>query len=246
MSSLPPTSRNRSTGGRGEDDGRDASTAAQVSRPPDRSKIRTAAQVRAARMIGVSDERVLAAVARVPRASFVADEYVDDADEDRPLAIGHGQTTSQPSLIAAMVACLDIGPDDTVLEVGSGYGYQTALLSLLARHVYSVEIIGDLAIHAQRNLRTFGAANVDVVVGDGSLGLPAFAPYNAIIVCAAFPDIPPPLAEQLAEHGRIVQPIGPGGFEQVMVFEKQDGVLKSLGMVTLASFVRLTGKYGHH
>src|SRR5674476_1198048 len=97
-------------------------------------------------MMRASADRLLAAVARTAWARFFADEYVDDADEDRPLAIGHGQTTSQPSLIAAMVACLDIGPDDTVLEVGSGYGYQTALLSLLARHVYSVEIIGDLAI----------------------------------------------------------------------------------------------------
>jgi protein-L-isoaspartate(D-aspartate) O-methyltransferase len=202
--------------------------------------------VRAARISGVSDERVLAAVARVPRSGFVADEYVDDADQDSPLPIGHGQTTSQPSLIAAMVECLDIGPDDTVLEVGSGYGYQTALLSLLARYVYSVEIIEDLAIHAQRNLEAFGAANVDVVVGDGSLGLPEFAPYNAIIVCAAFPEIPPPLAEQLAERGRIVQPIGPGGFERVVVFEKHEGILESLGMLTPASFVRLMGKYGNH
>jgi protein-L-isoaspartate(D-aspartate) O-methyltransferase len=197
-------------------------------------------------MSGVSDERVLAAVAKVPRSGFVADEYVDDADQDGPLPIGHGQTTSQPSLIAAMVECLDIGPDDTVLEVGSGYGYQTALLSLLARYVYSVEIIEDLAIHAQRNLEAFGAANVDVVFGDGSLGLAEFAPYNAIIVCAAFPEIPPPLAEQLAERGRIVQPIGPGGFERVVVFEKHEGILESLGMLTPASFVRLMGKYGNH
>ena len=202
--------------------------------------------MRAARISGVSDERVLAAVARVPRSGFVADEYVDDADRDSPLPIGHGQTTSQPSLIAAMVECLDIGPEDTVLEVGSGYGYQTALLSLLARYVYSVEIIEDLAIHAQRNLEAFGAANVDVVVGDGSLGLPEFAPYNAIIVCAAFPEIPPPLAEQLAERARIVQPIGPGGFERVEVFEKHEGILESLGMLTPASFVWLMGKYGNH
>ena len=221
-------------------------SATRVSRPPDPSKIRAAAQVRAARMSGVSDERVLAAVARVPRSGFVADEYVDDADQDSPLPIGHGQTTSQPSLIAAMVECLDIGPDDTVLEVGSGYGYQTALLSLLARYVYSVEIIEDLAIHAQRNLEVFGAANVDVVVGDGSRGLPEFAPYNAIIVCAAFPEIPPPLVEQLAERGRIVQPIGPGGFERVVVFEKHEGILESRGMLTPASFVRLMGKYGNH
>ena len=153
-------------------------SATRAPRRPDPSKIRAAAQVRAARISGVSDERVLAAVARVPRSGFVADEYVDDADRDSPLPIGHGQTTSQPSLIAAMVECLDIGPDDTVLEVGSGYGYQTALLSLLARYVYSMEIIEDLAIHAQRNLEAFGAANVDVVVGDGSLGLPEFAPYT--------------------------------------------------------------------
>jgi protein-L-isoaspartate(D-aspartate) O-methyltransferase len=198
--------------------------------------------VAAARGAGVRDARVLEAIATVPRASFVPAQYVDRADVDTPIPIPHAQVTTQPSLVARMVEALGLQGDERVLEVGTGYGWQTALLARLAREVFSVERFADLADSARANLAGFD--NVTVLVGDGSEGLPQHAPFNAILVAAAHPSVPQPLADQLAEGGRLVQPIGPGGAEDVVLFEKRGGALHPVRSVSAAHFVRLHGRYG--
>src|SRR5690606_492297 len=165
---------------------------------------------------GVTDARVLDAMRAVPRARFVPAEHAHEADLDVPIPIGHGQVTTQPSLVAAMIQALELGGDETVLEVGSGYGYQTALLARLAAVVWSVEWRDDLAAAARENLAAAGVRNAHVVTGDGTLGLPEHAPFDAIVVSAAFPDVPPPLVDQLAPGGRLVQPLGHGGDEDVV------------------------------
>jgi protein-L-isoaspartate(D-aspartate) O-methyltransferase len=141
-----------------------------------------------------------------------------------------------------MVEALGLQGDERVLEVGTGYGWQTALLGRLAREVFSVERFGDIVETARLHLS--GYENVTVLVGDGSAGLPENAPFEAILVAAAYPSVPKPLAEQLAEGGRLVQPIGPGGAEDVVLFEKRDGELRRVRSVSGAHFVRLHGRYG--
>ena len=175
----------------------------------------------AARRAGVADDRVLAAMAATPRAVFVPAAYAARAYADRPLPIGHGQVTTQPSLSALMIAGLGLGGGEQVLEIGTGYGYQTALLARLAAHVVSIEIWPDIAAQARRRLRAQGIGNALVVTGDGTQGYPARAPYDAVLVSAAFPRVPPPLAVQLRAGGRLVQPVGPGGNEQVVLFERR-------------------------
>ena len=198
--------------------------------------------VDAARDAGVQDEGVLAAIAAVPRGEFVPPEYVDRADLDAPIPIPHAQVTTQPSLVARMVEALELQGVERVLEIGTGYGWQTALLARLAREVFSIERFPDLAETARASL--VGHENVTVVVGDGSAGLPEYAPFDAILVAAAYTTVPAPLADQLAEGGRLVQPIGPGGAEDVFLFEKRDGVLRRTRWVTGAHFVRLYGRHG--
>jgi protein-L-isoaspartate(D-aspartate) O-methyltransferase len=199
------------------------------------------ALVAAARDAGVRDERVLAAIASVPRADFVPAVAADLADVDTPIPIPDGQVTTQPSLVARMVEALALEGDERVLEIGTGYGWQTALLAELAREVFSVERFPDLAAAARAALA--GRDNVHVVVGDGSEGLPEHAPFDAILVAAAYPLIPDPLAEQLAEGGRLVQPLGPGGAEDVVLFAKREGALHRVRSVTGAHFVRLYGRH---
>jgi len=200
--------------------------------------------VAAAREVGVTDVSVLDAIGAVPRAEFVPPELSASADVDRPLPIPHGQVTTQPSLVARMVEALALGGSERVLEIGSGYGWQTALLGRLAAEVWSVERWEDLAETARGHLRRSGVTNVEVVVGDGTEGLPAHAPYGAILVAAAFPEVPPPLVEQLADGGRLVQPIGHGGNEDVVLFTKRGGELVRVRSVTGAHFVPLVGRYG--
>jgi len=163
---------------------------------------------------------------------------------DEPVPIPHDQVTTQPSLVAKMVEALELGGDETVLEVGTGHGYQTALLAELARSVWSVERFPDLAETARDNLERHGAHNVEVVVGDGTLGLPEHAPYDAIVVAAAFPHVPDPLAAQLAPGGRLVHPLGPGGREDVALFEKGPRELVRRRTIVGAHFVRLVGERG--
>jgi protein-L-isoaspartate(D-aspartate) O-methyltransferase len=200
--------------------------------------------VAAALATGVRDERVLGALRAIPRAAFVPEHLVDLADVDEPLPIPHDQVTTQPSLVAKMVEALALSGSERVLEVGTGYGWQTAILGRLAARVFSVERYADLARAARASLGRFGAQNVEVVVGDGSEGLPEHAPFDAILVSAAFPRVPSPLAEQLAEGGRLVQPIGHGGSEDVTLFQLEGGELVARRGVTGARFVPLVGRHG--
>jgi protein-L-isoaspartate(D-aspartate) O-methyltransferase len=195
---------------------------------------------------GVTDERLLEAIRTVPRAEFVPPEQRDLAYDDIPIRIPRGQVTTQPSLVAQMVAALRLGEDDRVLEVGTGYGWQTALLARLAHSVWSVERFADLADAARAALARRGIENAAVIVGDGSLGLPEHAPFDAVLVAAAAPAVPAPLAEQLAEGGRLVQPIGHGGDEDVLLFEKRESRLERRALLTGAYFVRLYGEHGVH
>jgi protein-L-isoaspartate(D-aspartate) O-methyltransferase len=199
----------------------------------------------AARAAGISDERVLAAMNATPRAGFVPGDYVTAAYRDEPIPIGHGQVTTQPSLSARMIEGLRLAGGDHVLEVGTGLGFQTALLARLAASVVSIERWPDLAAQARRNLARQGIGNVQVLAGDGSCGLPGRAPYDAILVSAAFPAVPAPLAAQLRAGGRLVQPIGPGGKEQVVLFQRSAAGLERRQVLTLARFVRLHGRHGY-
>jgi protein-L-isoaspartate(D-aspartate) O-methyltransferase len=200
--------------------------------------------VLAARAAGVTDERVLAAIAATPRAAFAPAGHAGAANSDRPLPIPRGLVTTQPSLVAVMIAGLELAGDKQVLEIGTGYGYQTALLTRLASYVTSVEIYPDIASIARRNLSHQGIANVRVIVADGTSGYPQGAPFDAILVSAAHPDVPPPLIDQLRAGGRLVQPIGPGGNEDVTLFERTPDGLRQVRVLTRANFVPLGGKYG--
>jgi protein-L-isoaspartate(D-aspartate) O-methyltransferase len=199
--------------------------------------------VRSVVAAGVRDPRILEALRAVPRAGFVPPEVADLAYLDRPLPIPHEQVTTQPSLSAKMIEALDLTGSERVLEVGTGYGFQTALLSRLSRSVYSVERFRDVAETALGNLDCHRMENVEVAVGDGTRGLPEHAPYDAILVSAAFTSVPPPLVKQLAQGGRLVQPMGRGGEEEVVLFSFPGEELVRLRTVTGAHFVRL---YGAH
>jgi protein-L-isoaspartate(D-aspartate) O-methyltransferase len=192
----------------------------------------------------VGDRRVLDAFRRVPRNRFVPPEWEERAYEDRPIPIPHGQVTTQPSLIARMVAGLRLEGHERVLEVGTGLGFQTAILAVLAREVFSIERFPDLAEWARRNLEAAGFAGVTVVVGDGTKGLPERAPFDATVVSAAAPAVPGPLVEQLAEGGRLVHPLGPGGDETVIAYRKDQGRLVEKARLTPATFVPLVGEHG--
>jgi len=199
--------------------------------------------VRAIVAAGVRDGRLIDAFREVPRAGFVPTELAERAYLDRPLPIPHGQVTTQPSLSAKMIEVLALTGQERVLEVGTGYGFQTALLARLSGFIWSVERFPDVAATARENLARHGVENVEVVAGDGTRGLPEHPLYDAALVSAAFTSVPPPLAEQLAAGGRLVQPVGPGGREAVVLFEKGPEGLERRHTVTGAHFVRL---YGAH
>jgi protein-L-isoaspartate(D-aspartate) O-methyltransferase len=192
---------------------------------------------------GISNARVLAAMAEVPRHLFVPEPYERDAYADAPLPIGNGQTISQPYIVALMTALLQPKSTDTVLEIGAGSGYQAAILSQLVRTVITIERIEDVARQARVNLARAGADNVDIIVGDGTLGYPKRAPYNGIIITAATPDIPEPLKEQLAEGGRLVAPVGDRQLQELVVLEKQQDWI-SLERHGGVRFVPLIGQHG--
>jgi protein-L-isoaspartate(D-aspartate) O-methyltransferase len=200
--------------------------------------------VRVLRAEGIRDRRVLAAFREVPRARFVPPAATGQAYLDEPIRIPHGQVTTQPSLIAKMVAALGLGGTERVLEVGTGLGFQTAILARLAGEVISVERFPALAEQARANLAAARLGNVTVVVGDGTLGVPDHAPYQAVVVSAAAPRVPAPLVEQLAPGGRLVHPVGPGGREQVTAFHKEAGRLVADARLTPAYFVPLVGAHG--
>jgi protein-L-isoaspartate(D-aspartate) O-methyltransferase len=193
---------------------------------------------------GIHDERLLDAFRQVPRELFVPAESRPRAYMDVPLPIAHGQVTTQPSLLAVMVQALALRGDERVLEVGTGLGFQTAILASLCREVVSIEWFPDLARQADTNVRTVGLSNVEIKVGDGSIGFDERSPYDAIVVAAAAPGVSEPLVEQLADGGRLVQPLGPGGNERVTAFVKRAGQLAEPTELTGAHFVPLRGAFG--
>jgi protein-L-isoaspartate(D-aspartate) O-methyltransferase len=189
-------------------------------------------------------ERVLEAMAKVPRERFVPDDVREFAYEDTPLHIGHGQTISAPSMVAIMCDVLDVRDGDRVLDVGTGWGYHAAILSVLAGRgtVYSVERIPELAASAREILGELGFDNVKVILGDGSEGLPEFAPYDRINVAAAAPKVPDKLTEQLAEGGRMVVPVG-RYLQELILVVKKNGKIEASQKGGVA-FVPLVGKAG--
>lgn len=191
---------------------------------------------------GISDIRVLEAMKKVPRHLFVPPEYRHAAYEDRPLPIGEGQTISQPYIVALMTESLCLKGDERVLEIGTGSGYQAAILAELAKEVYTIEYIPSLAKRAQKTLEELGYRNVWVIVGDGFYGLPEKAPFDAIIITCATPKIPGPLLEQLKEGGRMVLPLGGSPCHQVLVLVKKtpDGIEKK--EITGVVFVPMRGE----
>lgn len=192
---------------------------------------------------GITEERLLRAMGAVPRHEFVLPAFIPQAYDDEPLPIGRGQTISQPYIVAAMIAALGLTGPERVLEIGAGCGYQAAVLSLLAREVYTVEFLPDLAQPAADRLERLGFTNVHVHCGDGTLGWPEHAPYEAILMAAAAPRIPEPLLQQLTEGGRLVAPIGKDFEQEVQLFTKQEGKC-TVQHGAPCRFVPLVGKYG--
>ena len=191
----------------------------------------------------ITNPRVLAAMRQIPRHFFIPPPYDRSAYDDNPLPIGNGQTISQPYIVALMTDLLNPGPGDRVLELGTGSGYQTAILAALARHVVTIERLPAVADLARSNLSRLGLPNIEMVVGDGTTGYPAGAPFNAILITAATPRIPSPLINQLTEGGRLVAPVGSRDHQELIRINRT-------GNQTVESrhggvrFVPLIGKHG--
>jgi protein-L-isoaspartate(D-aspartate) O-methyltransferase len=192
---------------------------------------------------GVTDQDVLDAMERVPRHEFVPSQYRPQAYADHPLPIGFGQTISQPYIVALMTQLLELKPGHRVLEVGTGSGYQAAILGEIVAEVYTVEIIEALAIQARERLARLGCGNVRVRCGDGYFGWEEHAPYDAIVVTAAAREIPPPLLAQLKDGGKLVVPVGPpGGYQTLWEISKKKAKFNKRN-VTGVLFVPLTGDH---
>ena len=192
---------------------------------------------------GISDPRVLDAMRKVPRHQFVDPSASGRAYDDSPLPIDEGQTISQPYMVAVMTAAVALQGSERVLEIGTGSGYQTAVLSGLASWVYSIERIPALAERAQQTLARFGYRNVSIRVGDGSRGWPEAAPFEAIVVTAGAPDVPPPLVEQLQIGGRLVIPVGSPLAQTLRRLIKREGGTDQEELVGCV-FVKLVGEHG--
>jgi protein-L-isoaspartate(D-aspartate) O-methyltransferase len=192
---------------------------------------------------GIHDLEILRAFDVIPRHEFLPAAVQHRAYEDAPVPIGHGQTASQPSLQALYMQLLQLGPRDRVLEIGTGSGFQTAILSQLAGNVYSVERIQPLAVRARENLDRLRISNVAILVGDGSIGWSRYAPFDAILVAAAAPEVPQPLVEQLAVGGRMLVPVGTRESQSlVLVTRTPDGIEER--DVVECTFVPLLGRFG--
>jgi protein-L-isoaspartate(D-aspartate) O-methyltransferase len=192
---------------------------------------------------GIKDSRVLAAMEKVPRHLFVPEEMRDRAYEDSPLPIGGGQTISQPYMVAWMTDLLHLKESDRVLEVGTGSGYQAAILCELAAHVYSIEKNPELAPRAERMLRSRGYVNISIRVGDGTKGWPEEAPFDAIMVTAGAPSVPQPLLDQLDEGGRLAIPVGSKTMQMLTLITRKDGKLQAKQEGSCV-FVPLIGRFG--
>lgn len=186
---------------------------------------------------GVVDPRVLSAVRTVPRWRFVPARFAAQAFLDEPFPIGCGQTTSQPSLVARMVEALALAGTDRVLEIGTGLGYEAALMASLVRSVDTIELVPELAAEARRRLAAAGVPNVEVHRGDGHRGLPELAPFDAIVAAATTSVIPPAFCEQLAEGRRLVLPVRDAWSESVRVYERRDSALHLAGQLGAVRFV---------
>ena len=193
----------------------------------------------------ISDQRVLQAMREVPRHLFVPEGRQSEAYQDRPLSIGHGQTISQPYIVGYMTAALTLSGAEKVLEIGTGSGYQAAVLSRVARQVITIEYVPELANTARTALAELGYDNVEVIVGDGSLGWPQEAPYDAIMFTAAAPEIPAPLRDQLADGGRLVGPVG-SRYDQVLVRVQRISEEWKTETLKAVIFVPLVGEHGWH
>lgn len=205
---------------------------------------RRARLVETVRGQGVSDPRVLQAVADVPRHRFVPDAVLRRAYDDAALPIGFGQTISQPSIQALYLQVLEVGAGDRVLEVGTGSGYQTALLAALSANVYSVERIPQLALRARQALDALGHRNVALLTGDGTVGWSRYAPYDAILVAAAAPDVPQALVEQLAPGGRLLIPLGHRDTQTLTLVRRAPEGGTERETVVGCVFVPLIGRFG--
>ena len=193
---------------------------------------------------GIKDERVLTAMHTVPRHEFVPMEHRPSAYDDQPLPIGHHQTISQPFIVAFMTEQLKPQPADRVLEIGTGSGYQAAILSGLVKQVFTIEIVEPLAKRAEADLRRLGYTNVFVKAGDGYKGWPEHAPFDAIIVTCAPDQVPQPLIDQLRDGGRMVIPVGPdGGVQELYLLEKRGGEVKKHSVLPVR-FVPMTREAG--
>jgi len=192
---------------------------------------------------GIKDTRVLEAMLSVPRHLFVPENLANRAYDDSPLPIGDGQTISQPYMVAWMTELLEIEEGDRVLEIGTGSGYQAAILCELAGEVMSIEKYPDLARTAEKRIGALGYVNIRIRVGDGTLGWPEEAPFEGIIVTAGAPSVPQPLLEQLADGGRLVIPVGPSGMQMLNVITRHGNDFQTRDEGTCV-FVPLVGKFG--
>lgn len=200
---------------------------------------------RQARRGGISDPTVLDAVAAVPREEFVPPQLRAEAYDERALPIGRGQTISQPVVVSMMTEALELDPDDAVLEVGTGSGYQAAVLRRLVSSVVTIERDHELAERARATFDRLGVDGIEVHVGDGTLGWPDGAPYDAIVVTAGGPDVPDALRHQLAPGGRLVLPVGPRGAERLLLLRRaEDGSWEQPEDLGAVSFVPLVGDQG--
>jgi protein-L-isoaspartate(D-aspartate) O-methyltransferase len=192
---------------------------------------------------GITDPRVLAMMGRIPREAFLTENYHKNAYEDNPLPIGMGQTISQPYIVALMTQSLRLKGEEEVLEIGTGSGYQTAILAGLCRQVWTVERFGELSARAQAVLGRLCIDNVEYAIGDGSEGWPEDRRFDRIIITAAVPEVPEPLDGQLKDGGLMVAPLGDDWTQMLTLIEKKDGRLCRTPL-TACRFVRLIGRYG--